>query len=1501
MTSMTSNVSPETTTSTIKPQASSTSDLTLVDYFVLVGHDNNALLQAAISIESGMANNSSATELLYIPPLERSYVASILYHFPERRSAYSFPSEIVSLCMPKGLKFHTQNDVPSPAVHTFANIREDGSRINGCALIYYEISLYFRTKTSSFEVKDAKLCEHMSQLHTEHVRALTARDKATERSHVRPGTVSGGTHTLPRGNRKDRGKRTSYYDSSHSRLYMAKCICLISRIPFVSAGEHLLTALHSVFTSDVQPPPLPLESYIYWILNEVPLPAPGSTLKICLDHIDIVLQRPGPNELPFFDHSISSLFNLLTVDKFLRLFTCFLLEHQILLCSKSFQRLMLVAESLCSLAFPFRWQLAYVPILPYSQLKFMEAPVPFVMGLCYEDTISEQVFQGNMCVLDIDSGVLNMPEDVPPLPDRAEFAGEVASVLMRYEEQNSLLNSETVKRQVGTAGESDWYRNRMSRSFDDETLSDMLEKDNYSRQMVSRKDLAPLPFDVLKQSEVLARVAAIAHRAGVSIPYENIQRELQSNDFYTNSSVCREYFKDMKINNAIREVFINRFAWLLYSYEHFVINAAYPDLETYFDSRESFTNFDKAAFLSDQPNKNLPFLAAFLETQMFTSFIDAKIVSQWETADENLQIFDSRIQTLRTKYGLQMVRTPTYEKAPSSFDSEETITKREEALDYIVPLPHELSGTSAKVYDGTFPELNETVLEGSCVQSPMPSPWKQRHRRLRPKLLESITVDGIIPINKQNSYKSDTPKQIAHQNWKFVEQLLKETKNKTKRMLVEKMGREALQLGHSDAVVNGLEENTLVASFCDLLERIWAHGSVNKQGKSSLWAHILHHQEIEKLGILSRGSMRRNLALTPGVVEIEYKLHNEQEYIKQEKKTFVSAMDEDSINELARSIRRQYIDDPHAPGWSLPILRAANFICDKLSSSVNSSMEYSNWKSSARTANVSSNLIVFGRSRSPQKISRKGAILHRASSFDDFTPYWTTAGSSANKNVSNSSRKKNNSRTGSPDIRQFLAPLPVNIAYDLKNVLRMSDIKTDIGYARAFVRLALERKLLHKHLKTVLGNIHLLQQLYKRYAFLRCDDEKEQFLYHVLSLNAAEFNCFTNSFKQTKMQYRVLLVNRNSRSVISWPVWITITGSLCSTNPIELKRGILDFTFDYRNLGILSTLRIGHGNLNVSNGAPPKWFLDYVIVRNEITGQSYRFNCGRWFGKGIDDDSLERLLVAEKEPQIDPSEIILDEYSSERVVKASLKNRTPPRSRSPSINRAETSTRAHLTEIQQQLGEAVNALVKYFYTSAEARSRSELTQLLCAPGKGFVSVMVAVFLYGRQDSIWSARLFRLHYPWDYIEKVCVWFWDLIRVEDAKRLTREQRSLITQACRLVHCISSNTFLGKDGKFQLFILITVRDHILSGLLPLMAWTPITSQMYEEPSFLRTPHYLNYLSKLISSLNEFQFVLEKSLTHSHFKQLFFGASIKKKCLQDLDFFINRLTYSVINNQYG
>lgn len=39
----------------------------------------------------------------------------------------------------------------------------------------------------------------------------------------------------------------------------------------------------------------------------------------------------------------------------------------------------------------------------------------------------------------------------------------------------------------------------------------------------------------------------------------------------------------------------------------------------------------------------------------------------------------------------------------------------------------------------------------------------------------------------------------------------------------------------------------------------------------------------------------------------------------------------------------------------------------------------------------------------------------------------------------------------------------------------MTDIKTHIGYARAFIRLSLEKKLLSRHLRTLLSETTLLR------------------------------------------------------------------------------------------------------------------------------------------------------------------------------------------------------------------------------------------------------------------------------------------------------------------------------------------------------------------------------------------------------------------------------------------
>jgi hypothetical protein len=70
-----------------------------------------------------------------------------------------------------------------------------------------------------------------------------------------------------------------------------------------------------------------------------------------------------------------------------------MLSHQLLynicdfVCNVAvFDRLMLVSECITALIFPFRWQHVYVPILPASMLHFLDAPIPFIMGLQADDT-----------------------------------------------------------------------------------------------------------------------------------------------------------------------------------------------------------------------------------------------------------------------------------------------------------------------------------------------------------------------------------------------------------------------------------------------------------------------------------------------------------------------------------------------------------------------------------------------------------------------------------------------------------------------------------------------------------------------------------------------------------------------------------------------------------------------------------------------------------------------------------------------------------------------------------------------------------------------------------------------------------------------------------------------------------------------------------------------------------------------------------------------------------
>uniref|UniRef100_A0A1B6CZ38 UDENN domain-containing protein n=2 Tax=Clastoptera arizonana TaxID=38151 RepID=A0A1B6CZ38_9HEMI len=1332
------------------------------DYFVISGLD----LSSGLEPDNFIGDNN-----LQSSPLERPYKCKVLGHYPENVGWNPFDKNAVCLlCLPHGLQFRTQKHSLDPKFHSFVITREDGKRVYGASYIFYE------------ETRNRKICSAMQTLQAMHLTELSSGQQHSKRK-----VIDHNTRSLPRHFKlttHHAKAAMNYYDHAKDILYVTKSVALIMQHPYVHAAETFLSGIYRCWKDQGS---LTLESHIYNLLYEVTIPHPGRSLSFtCYPDIKTTIHRPSSiEELPLFDFPIREMFNFLGVDCVLQLFTCLLLENQILLCSCEYQRLMLVAESMTCLLFPFTWPHVYVPILPSSLHHFLDAPVPFVMGLHSRENRINIPSEANLCYVDLDTRTIQLPEELPSFPQKSEFIAEIMELLQKFKiNTNHDRNSNSINTSPMHTTENSIM-----------TTSCTLPSSNWPPRKHSWANELDDDASFMTGSDAMKRLLKLARRTGVSLD------GIDGPDWDTNSYISKDlsddeedheltdeetYAKELRFNNAVREIFLNRFVHIFYAYENFVIQPN-QDREQWLSNRESMQNFDKATFLSDQPQHHLPFLSRFIETQMFATLVDNKILSAWMKVEPNLRVFERRIKLLRQDYGESFVRTPSYEPCIHINDSQRLLEKRLASVDTQVPLPRELlTNHVARNTRAGFPLLDATLLnqEPALRSRKRSSSMQWRHsRQTLSQSLSSTSLDGLddkIPIaiataslprrpseahplggggdrlatHQANSKLPDmSPALFAQTNWNFVEKLLKDCKAKTKRMLVEKIGNEAGELGHSTQT-SLVEENTLIASLCDLLERIWSHGLHTKQGKSALWSHLTNFQELEECNDTSK-PIDPNF-LTPVPMKVSF----------QEK--------------LLTKIRE-----------STNIMELANLI------------------------NISLDLSSVALETTPPAMTSSTIELKSSSR-------------------SRSETRTSNTRRLSEECQQqpTLVPLPVTLEYDLRCVQAMTDIKTHIGYARAFVRLSLEKKLLSKHLRTLLSDTALLRSQYKRYAFLRCEEEKEQFLYHLLSLNAVDYNCFTNSYTNTRIPYRVAIfvAHRTNAASTSANCWITVSGTLGETQRVPISKGILEFVFHNKNLGLLTTVRIGHDNTGLS----PKWMVEFIIVRNEITGHAYNFPCGRWLGRGIDDDSTERLLVGERIENV-----------GERI-----KISTVPRVRSPSVPPPKRALPAD--DIQHMLGDCVNNIAKFYYRSSK-ENISSWTLLLCGE-TGLVSCLEQVFLHGFK----SSRIFgRNLYVWDFIA----------RVREEKDSSGEADDISRYYCHLVTKIQNSSHsLGKDGRFQLFVCLGVRDHMLHCcLLSVIAPSRSTLEMYDEISFFRDPYLLEYVAEMLQSLNNFDIILENSLTYS------------------------------------
>lgn len=600
-----------------------------------------------------------------------------------------------------------------------------------------------------------------------------------------------------------------------------------------------------------------------------------------------------------------------------------------------------------------------------------------------------------------------------------------------------------------------------------------------------------------------------------------------------------------------------------------------------------------------------------------------------------------------------------------------------------------------------------------------------------------MTDVNLVPTQKI-SMLSPSQASIAETNWKFVNQLLKETKQKTKRILLEKLGLEAVEWGHGNIGFTGTEENMLVGSLCDLIERIWAHGLQARHKKSAFWGFLY-----------------------------KYSRHN------------------DRNRELKGSLGAQ--------AFCVPLISSKPYLLPE----------------HARPVKVA--CLPF-RKVDPQEQADTCilAIMH--------------------------------------------------------NVTTMSEIKTEIGYSRAWVRLALEQKVLASHLASMIKDLPLLRSLYKRYAYLRCEDEKEQTLYYLQTLNAVDFSCFTNAYMASSLLYQVLIFpsQRSGSSLSSANIWIHIVGSHGETDCLQIPRGVIHFSFWAKNLGVLTSLRLGHDNA----GLTPAWLVEHVLVRNEFTGHLYKFPCGRWLGKNIDDGSCERYLVGSLQG-------IPSHQETYEVVKSCA---LPPAQACPALCLLQPGQELPEAEVQVMLSEAINRIIKHHHKSL--KERLSWAQLMCGE-LGLVHSLLQVFSFGFK----SARLFgRNLHVWDFLLKVVYDFnqsqqpgvaessptaspvrrggnttgrgGTVLRTTQLRRMYTRLITRIETTCHR---------LGKDDKFQLLVCLAVHDRLLQRIVCDLTKAVACMQLYDEQSFLREPDLAQYLTHILDALTPIEVPVDPAMKKS------------------------------------
>ena len=245
------------------------------EFFVVVGYGSDeglcqALVECSAELRDGSASDSSTTHsstsasastsparadhqadaaVFNIINRQLRVKGEVIDRYPltpVSSSGTAFPTGIPMFCMPSGLEL--SYSPPAPSYFCFVTTASSGERLYGhCLTIHDPVPDY---------VVDAW---HM------------ATDHESGRG---DGVVAKGSPGSPETTAETKAETIGSITrrKSSKTLFASKCLCLITKFPFLMPCHDFLTALYQISLSHGT---VPIERYICNFINEVPLPPPG--------------------------------------------------------------------------------------------------------------------------------------------------------------------------------------------------------------------------------------------------------------------------------------------------------------------------------------------------------------------------------------------------------------------------------------------------------------------------------------------------------------------------------------------------------------------------------------------------------------------------------------------------------------------------------------------------------------------------------------------------------------------------------------------------------------------------------------------------------------------------------------------------------------------------------------------------------------------------------------------------------------------------------------------------------------------------------------------------------------------------------------------------------------------------------------------------------------------------------------------------------------------------